>query len=77
METVVEFFRDVESHLWQDLLIRIPNEWQVSDDAKRAIDQFLLNRARYLADHFREMLLREMPQGILDFDLVGEDENEH
>ena len=77
MEAVLEFFRDVQSHLWEDLLALIPREWQVPDDAKRAIDQFLLNRARYLSIHFRELLMREMPQGILDFDLPGEGEHEH
>jgi hypothetical protein len=77
MEAVLEFFQDVRSHLWEDLLTLIPPEWQVSNEAKRAIDQFLLNRARYLANHFREMLMRQMPQGILDFDLVGEEEDEH
>jgi hypothetical protein len=77
MEGVLEIFRDVESRLWEDLLAQIPNEWEVSNEAKQAIDQFLLNRARYLSEHFREMFMKEMPEGILDFDLQGEVQDEH
>lgn len=73
IETVTAFFRDVRSSLWEDLLASIPDEWEVSGDTRQAMDQFLLGRAHFLSENFRELLIREMPQRILDFDSLGED----
>lgn len=67
----------MRSSLWEDLLASIPDEWEVSGDTRQAIDQFLLGRARFLSDNFRDLFIREMPQGILDFDSLGEGTHEH
>jgi hypothetical protein len=72
LEMVVEFFRDARTSLWEDLLASIPAQWEVSAEARQAIDRFLLGRAQFLSDNFSEMLRGELPEGILDSDSLGE-----
>jgi len=56
----------VQPSFWEDLLARIPEERNVSSH-KESISQFLLDRARFLADRFPEMLFRELNPGMLNF----------
>jgi HipA-like protein len=60
--------RDVRSELWADLLRSIPIAWEVSQEAKHAIDRFLLERARFLADNFPKIAPSMHEQGTLSFD---------
>jgi hypothetical protein len=63
-----EALRDVRSELWEDLLRSIPVAWEVSQEAKQAIDRFLLERARFLADNLSRMIPSMPEQGTLNFD---------
>ncbi len=68
IEQAAEALRDVRSELWADLLRSIPVGWEVSQEAKHAIDRFLLERARFLADNFPKMTPSMPEQRTLDFD---------
>jgi HipA-like kinase len=63
-----EALRDMRSELWADLLRSIPVAWEVSQEAKQAIDRFLLERARFLADNLSRMTPSMPEQGTLNFD---------
>jgi hypothetical protein len=63
-----EALRDVQSELWEDLLRSIPVAWEVSQGAKLAIDRFLLEWARFLADNLSRMIPSMPKQGTLNFD---------
>lgn len=52
---VVEL-KNVHDDLWGDLLDTLPDAWQVTLDAKRAINRLLLERARYLADNLESIV---------------------
>ena len=60
IRSIANELRGVRSSLWIDLLRAIPDDWDVSDEAKQAIDKLLLDRARFLADNIEEMLSREL-----------------
>lgn len=49
----------------------IPKEWDVSEGARKAIVDFLVNRAKFLTENIMNML---WPQGELGFTVEGEDQ---
>jgi hypothetical protein len=51
---------DARSNMWADLLRSIPDEWGMSDEARQAIDEFLLERARFVVDNIEEMARKEL-----------------
>jgi hypothetical protein len=72
LEEVAKELSRVRSDLWKDLLDSIPDKWDVSAEARRAIDKFLLERARFLADNLRALAHRELQPDTLDFGLIKE-----
>lgn len=70
LEEVAKELSRVRSDLWKDLLESIPDAWDVSAEARRAIDKFLLERARFLAGNLRVFAHRELQPDILDFGLI-------
>jgi hypothetical protein len=66
----------ISSDIWQDLLQKIPFDWEVSQDTKNAIDRFLKDRARFLSENFPRMLPIEPEQVELDFTTKEENKNE-
>lgn len=71
-----EILKNVSSELWRDLLRNIPDDWQVGEAAKSAIDRFLKDRARFLGENFPRLLPAEPEQTEFDFTTVEENENE-
>ncbi|MEW6209198.1 MAG: HipA family kinase [Acidobacteriota bacterium] len=63
---------EVRSDFWEDILRSIPDAWEVSGEALEAIDRFLLDRARFLADNIRAMAFKELHPGELDFEEGGQ-----
>lgn len=71
-----ETLKGVDSKMWRDLLQEIPDDWQVRNETKSAIDRFLKDRARFLAENFSRILPAEPKQAELDFTTEEENENE-
>ncbi len=63
----VERLRTADSVMWHDLLNSIPDEWQVSQEARDAIDRFLLERGRFLVDNLKYIVNKHPNQPILGF----------
>jgi hypothetical protein len=63
--TALDVLAKVQPSFWEDLLARVPEEWNMSQ--KDSISQFLLDRARFLADRFPELVFRELNPGMLNF----------
>jgi len=57
-------------------LREIPRDWEITEDTKSAIDRFLKDRARFLADNFPRLLPIEPRQVKLDFAADKENKNE-
>lgn len=58
--------RNVRSSMWADLLRSIPDEWSISDEARLAIDRFLLERASFVVDNIEEMASKELRSDVSD-----------
>ena len=58
----LEILNDAKPEIWQDILFSIPNEWQLSDEARDAIDRFLLERARFLVDNLEQIVSEYLNQ---------------
>lgn len=69
IEQASRVLKDIRSDLWDDLLHTIPSNWDVKDDAKEAINRFLLERARFLADHIHSLATKEIELNKPDFGL--------
>jgi hypothetical protein len=67
IERLKEFTRAEAEKIVQS----IPKEWDVSDGARKAIVDFLVNRARYMVESIMTML---WPQRELDFTDEGEEQ---
>lgn len=50
-----EKLQNVSIAFWADLIDSVPNEWQVTAEAKAAISRFLLERARFLTDNIESI----------------------
>lgn len=48
--------------MWADILNSIPDEWELSNAAREAIDRFLLERARFLVDNLEHIVNNHMSQ---------------
>ena len=42
--------------MWLEILDSVPNEWQLSNEARGAIDRFLLERARFLVNNLEHIV---------------------
>jgi len=67
---------NINSDIWQDLLQEIPCDWEISEETKSAIDRFLKDRARFLAENFPRLLPIEPQQAELNFTTEEENDNE-
>ena len=67
---------DINANIWQNLLQKIPRDWEVSQDTKNAIDRFLKDRARFLSENFPRLLPPEPQQAKFDFTMDEENNNE-
>jgi hypothetical protein len=57
-----EILHVARPEMWEDVLASIPNEWQLSNEAREAIDRFLLERARFLVDNLEHIVNNHMNQ---------------
>lgn len=53
---------------WQDLIANLPDDWNVNNETRQALDKFLAGRAGFLANEFSRLLPPEPEQTELDFD---------
>jgi hypothetical protein len=57
-----EILQAAQPEMWADILASVPNEWQLSSEARDAIDRFLLERARYLVDNLEHIVSNHVNQ---------------
>jgi len=51
-----EILQGARSEMWLEILDSVPNEWQLSNEARGAIDRFLLERARFLVNNLEHIV---------------------
>lgn len=57
-----EILQVARPEMWADILASVPNEWQLSNEARDAIDRFLLERARFLVHNLEHIVNNYMNQ---------------
>jgi hypothetical protein len=57
-----EILQAARPEMWADILASVPNEWQLSNEARDAIDRFLLERARFLVHNLEHIVNNYMNQ---------------
>jgi hypothetical protein len=59
IDEAADLLRKAGPDLWGDILGSIPAEWGLSNEARQAIDGFLLERARFLIDNLHRIVYSE------------------